>query len=69
MASGMKTKESTLRLEEIIRQVGQYVAFVYEDGIFAGKFITFNDQEVIHVMQKCLKSWRWPEKPSEMSYN
>lgn len=70
LGSGEKTYEELLSLDEVKREVGEYVIFVYEGEYFPGKIINFDNQTVeISAMQRSLKSWKWPEKPDLHRYD
>jgi hypothetical protein len=43
--------------------VGQYVVFIYQNELFPGKMISYDDKgATVSSMKRSLKSWKWPEK-------
>lgn len=69
LVTGQKLTKDILALPDVIREVDQHVAFIYQGGVFPGKILDFNNESVtITSMQKSLKSWKWPEKPDVLSY-
>lgn len=64
-----KTAKEGNNFAEVVKQVGQYVVFVYDNEIFPGQITSYSESEVtINAMQKSLKSWKWPEHRDEMTY-
>jgi hypothetical protein len=58
-----KTPREILSFGNIVRDVGQYVVFTYENELFPEKIISYDDQgATISSMKRTLKSWKWPEK-------
>lgn len=69
LASGSKDLKDLLNLPDVVREVGKYVLFSYEDDVYPGQITGFNDCEVtINSMHKSMKSWKWPEKKDELNY-
>lgn len=57
------------KFSNVIRKIGEYVAFVYEGEIFPGEIVAFNEEQVIiNAMKRSLKAWKWPQKHDEMTY-
>jgi hypothetical protein len=66
--------EKTLReipsFGNTVRDVGQYVVFTYENELFPGKIISYDDQgATVSSMKRTLKSWKWPEKEDILTYS
>lgn len=54
----------------ISRQVGAFVVVMYENELYPGIIVSYNDDGAsISAMQKALKSWKWPEKKDELFYD
>lgn len=68
--SGKKTFEDLLSLDEVKKEIGEYVIFTYEGEYFPGKIISlYEDGAEISAMQRSLKSWKWPDKPDIHKYD
>lgn len=69
IAVGKKTKKDVLALKNVKREVGQHVAFLYEDEVYPGKIVRCDDEgATISSMAKSIKSWKWPEKEDILTY-
>jgi hypothetical protein len=65
-----KTRTEILSFGNTVRDVGQYVVFTYENELFAGKIISYDDQgATISSMKRTLKSWKWSEKEDILNYS
>jgi hypothetical protein len=65
-----KTSREILSFGNTVRDVGQYVVFTYENELFAGKIISYDDQgATINSMKRTLKSWKWPAKEDILTYS
>lgn len=61
IATGKKTKKDVLGLKDVKREVGQHVAFLYEDEVYPGRIVRYdNEGATISSMAKSIKSWKWP---------
>jgi hypothetical protein len=58
---GKKTPKDVLCFGKIVRDVGQYVVFTYQNELFPGKIISYDDKgATVSPMKMSLKSWKWP---------
>jgi hypothetical protein len=54
-----KTPREILSFGNTVQDVGQYVVFSYENELFAGKIISYDDQgATISSMKRTQKSWK-----------
>lgn len=68
-ATGNKSIVDILQLPNVVRQIDQYVAFLYQEQVYAGKIVAFDEEgATISSMVKSLKSWKWPEKVDLLHY-
>ena len=53
----------------MLRSIGEFVVFKYEDAYFPGKIAKINKAEAtVTAMQKCGRLWKWPDKPDILKY-
>lgn len=70
IAEGKGNMNELLNLEPVVKKVGEYVIFTYEEEFFPGRIISFDEHEVtISSMQKSLKSWKWPPHEDVHKYD
>ena len=51
------------------RKLGKFVVFSYDGQLFSGEIVAFDDKTVtINSMQRSLKSWKWPLKQDQLTY-
>lgn len=52
-----------------MKYVGEYVAFEYEGLFFPGKIeMLKKGRATVTSMEKCGRSWKWPERPDVVDY-
>lgn len=62
--------KADLNLQPVKKKCGEFCAFIYEGEVFPGKITSFTKENVtISAMVKSLKSWKWPQKVDEMTYD
>jgi hypothetical protein len=59
---GEKTPKDVLCFGKILRDVGQYVVFIYQNELFPGKLSVMMKKEQVSSTKRSLESWKWPEK-------
>lgn len=60
---------SNKTFKTVVRQVGAFVAFLYDDHLYPGVLENIQtDGAVISAMQRSVKAWRWPEKEDQLFY-
>jgi hypothetical protein len=70
LISGKKTPKDFLCFGKIVRDVGQYVVFIYQNELFTGKIISYDDKGgTVSSMKRSLKSWKWPDKEDILTYS
>lgn len=58
---GKTSFRGLLNLKEVVRDLGEYVVFTYEEEICPGKIVEVTEDKVkINVLQRSMKSWKWP---------
>lgn len=69
-AEGKPSSRGLLILKEVVRDLGEYVVFTYEKEVFPGKIVEVTEDEVkIGVLQRSMKSWKWPIQEGVHCYN
>lgn len=69
VAEGKTDYYDIFNLQQVVRKVGEYVVFKYEEELFPGKITHFNNKEVnISAMQRSLRSWKWPQPQDLHNY-
>jgi hypothetical protein len=67
---GKKTPKDVLSFGKIVRDVGQYVVFMYQNEMFTGKIISYDNKGgTVSSMKRSLKSWKLPEKEDILTYS
>ncbi|CAK1592462.1 unnamed protein product [Parnassius mnemosyne] len=65
-----ETCNENCNFKPIVKAVGQYVVFTYEEEIFPGKITKITKEgPYISSMERSLKSWTWPKPVDEIQYN
>lgn len=69
-AEGKPSSRGLLILKEVVRDLGEYVVFTYEKEVFPGKIVEVTEDEVkIGMLQRSMKSWKWPIQEGVHCYN
>ncbi|KAB0802144.1 hypothetical protein PPYR_04330 [Photinus pyralis] len=67
--TGEKGIKDILGLPNVVREIDQHVAFLYQGQVYPGKIVAYDEEgATISSMQKSLKSWKWPEKSDILNY-
>lgn len=70
MSRGDKTVKYVLKLNDVIRKVGEHVVFTYEGNLYPGKIRKIYEDEVkISSMIPSMKSWKWPVPEDVLCYS
>ncbi|KAG5899860.1 hypothetical protein JTB14_012327 [Gonioctena quinquepunctata] len=66
---GKASAEDEFRFKSVVRKAGSFVVFSYENELYPGKIVAFDDDVVIiNAMQKSLKLWKWPSRRDQLEY-
>ncbi|CAG5022103.1 unnamed protein product [Parnassius apollo] len=65
-----ETCNENCNFKPMVKAVGQYVVFTYEEEFFPGKITKITKEgPYISSMKRSLKSWTWPKPVDEIQYN